>query len=133
MHRSIFLLFILGLAIVPWKLIDICVAHPSGHDHPHIFGKLTPCEVRAKEIRDTEETGIWPVMTCHTFIISVDDFQSPKESQFKIDEKQHVFPISNFQLVSLDYPREPNSMPPELHCRSATSIGSKLLRAPPVV
>ena len=121
------------MLVIPWRLLGLCIAHPTGHDHPHEFGKLTPCEIRAKDIRDVKETGIWPSMVCHTFIIEVDEFQIQEEESYLVDQKQQFAAYIDLATVALLYPQEPYLMPPDPYCRSATTIGPKQLRAPPIV
>lgn len=131
--KSILLLFIMAMLIAPWSLLDFCIAHPFGHDHHHEPGKPTPCELRAKAIRESNGPIMLPPMDCDKFSVNADDYQAPDDSQVKPTTQTLVVAAVLLDIVRLDYPEEPFPIPPDPKCRSATVISTRQLRAPPLV
>jgi hypothetical protein len=128
--KSILLLFIIGVLVFPWGLIDFCVTHPTGHKHHHHEpGKPTPCELR----KQSEGTAYWPPMDCRKFSVSTDDYQAPDKFQIKPTYQTLAVVAVLLELVTISFPKEPFLFPPEPKCRSATIISVNALRGPPLV
>jgi hypothetical protein len=66
-----------ALMALPWRAIDLCLAHPGGHEHHHAPGELSPCQARKLA------TGVhyWPPMDCEDLLLQVDDFSVPDPLQ----------------------------------------------------
>lgn len=115
--------------MLPWGILNFCVAHPTGHNHHHEPGEVTPCEMR--KLYKGSTPVVWPPMECYHFLVDTDDFHTvnniktlPTSSEFELVEPNYTNGIEiNIDVVLF---------PPEPRCRSATICGLKNHRAPPL-
>ena len=126
--KSILLLIIMGMVLLPWEAI--CVAHPLGHKHHHHEGP-SPCELR-KNYKG-QYPVFWPPMDCKHINAATDDFQQPQKEQIKPAIQTLAFIAVTLELIQVPYTEQPHLLPPEPRCRSATVITSNSLRGPPFV
>lgn len=127
--KVIGLLFVIGMALFPWKLI--CIAHPFGHSHEHHDpGKLSPCELHRQAAQEGGQ-HILPPMHCKHISPGIDNYQTTEKFQIKPTFQTLVFAAVLFEIIKVDYPEPPFIIPPEPNCRSAPVLSVHSLRAPP--
>jgi hypothetical protein len=133
MHRqkSILLISILGMLLMPWSLLDFCITHPQGHEHAHKPGEPTPCELR-RQYKGNEPFVSAP-MDCYQLSIDADDFQIPNGFQVKPNFPTLIFIADLLDFYRSDYRNEPFPLPPVPRCRSTALISDFHLRGPPLV
>lgn len=128
--KSIFLLSLIGLACLPWALLDFCITHPTG---PHHHGPgPSACELR-KLHRDDQTPGYFPPMHCHKFSMKTDRFQSSEKAV-----KPFAFPALAEQpvlvvIAAIIAPETPVLSPPDPKCNAGPPLAANTLRGPPVV
>lgn len=127
-RKSISLLVIMGMVLLPWEVI--CVTHPLGHKHQHHDGP-SPCELR-KNYKG-EYPVFWPEMDCKHINAITDDFQQTRNEQIKPVVQTLVFVAVTLELIQVPYTEQPHLLPPEPRCRSIPIISSNSLRGPPIV
>jgi len=87
--KTILLLFIIGILILPWQLL--CLAHPFGHEHHHHDGP-SPCELRAQYQGDAP--CFWPPMECKHLSADVGEYQQPMDVKIS-------HPVKAFAIVAI--------------------------------
>lgn len=127
--KSIVLLSLIGLACLPWALLDFCITHPTGHHH-HGPGP-SACELRKMYKGSTP--AYFPPMHCHKFSMKTDRFQSSEKAV-----KPFVFPAlaeqpSLMVLPAIIAPETPVLSPPDPKCNAGPPLATNTLRGPPVV
>jgi len=124
--KSILLLFITGMLLIPWE--TICTTHPLGHKHHHHDGP-SPCELR-KNYKG-EYPVFWPPMNCGHIKNLTNDFTHPQKEQIKLTVQTLAVVAVFFEHIHITYSEEPCLLPPDPKCRSATTISVNTLRGPP--
>ncbi len=125
--KSIFLLSIISMMLLPWQLM--CMAHPMGHAHHHAPGELSPCEQR----RLYKETSVWPPMDCYKLSINADDYQLPQNDKLTPSVQTLAVTAVLLELIKVDLPENVFIPLPDPKCHSRPPPSSNLLRAPPIV
>lgn len=126
--KSILLLFIMGMMMLPWQLV--CIAHPFGHHH-HQHDGPSPCELR-RQYQGTEPV-FWPQMDCEHVSALIDDYQLPQtEKVIPTLQTLAVTAILFDHLIIQKY--ECNFIPiPEVHNNSDPPLTSISHRGPPFI
>lgn len=125
--KTIFLLSIILLMLMPWQLM--CMAHPMGHTHHHAPGELSPCEQR----RLCKETSVWPTMDCYKISINTDYYQLPQSDKLTPPVQTLIVAAVLPELIEADLPEDVFIPLPDPKCHSGPPRPSNLLRAPPIV
>lgn len=129
--KIILLLFILGLVITPWKLIDFCAAHPLGHEHHHHHDGPSPCELR--KMHKGNEPALFPPMECLKFIVDVEAYDSPQQIQIKPAYETLAVLSSLCKLINVSLPEIPLIRESNPQCNSGPPLESFSLRGPPIL
>ena len=124
--RSIFLVNIIFMMLLPWQLM--CMAHPMGHAHHHVPGELSQCEQR----KLCKETSIWPPMDCHNISITADDYQLPQNDKLTSSVQALAIVLLLTRLVQTDLTEDILFPLPDPRCHSGPLLLSNSLRAPPL-
>lgn len=127
--KSILLLFVLGLTLVPWQ--SICTTHPFGHDHHGHDGPST-CELHAMVAQQPGE-HLLPPMDCTHISDATDEYNQTQVERIVPTIQQVAVAAVLFDLVSFEITEQPFLLPPEPKCRSATLLSDSPLRAPPFI
>ena len=125
MRRARSLLFLLLATVLPWKSIDLCVAHPLGE--PHHDG-LSTCEKRALW---KGGPAVWPPMHCQEFSMNTDNYVGMDQVTVERPQTELSIPLP-LLLVAVECNDEPEFIePPVPRCRSHPLIAAHALRGPP--
>ena len=104
------------------------MAHPSGHNHKHEVGELSPCQIRTAN----RKLSYWPPMTCLRLAIDVESAEIPKQDFLKISADNNIIlRKSLFDVVNLL--ESPFLKLPDPLANSDPPRKGILLRGPPIV
>jgi len=127
--KSILLLIILGITILPWQMV--CAEHPFGEHHQEHDGP-SPCELRRIALQKPGE-HLLPPMECENITSLVADYNSTEVNKIVPTVQIVAILAVVFDLVVFEHQEQPFLTPPDPNCRSATLLSDSPLRAPPLV
>ncbi len=127
--KSILLLFIMGMTILPWQLM--CIAHPFGHEHHEHDGPST-CELHEMAAQQPGE-HLLPPMECEHISDVTDDYNQAQVERIVPTIQLVAVVAVVYDLVGFEITENPFLLPPNPKCRSATLLSDSPLRAPPLV
>ncbi len=127
--KSILLLFIMGMTILPWQLM--CIAHPFGHDHHEHDGPST-CDLHLMAAQLPGE-HLLPPMDCAHFSDATDDYNQTQVERIVPTIQLAAVIAVLFDSFGFEITQQHFLLPPDPNCRSATLLSDSPLRAPPLV
>ncbi len=129
-RKSIVLLFVFAMVIIPWRALDFCITHPLGHQHHHDSDHPSPCQLR--KLYKDDGPAIFPPMKCYRVALDTQEYQPTDEIELSIESQILVAVHIERQNVWIAFNNVP-PLPPEPKCRSATVFKLNKHRGPPFV
>lgn len=130
--KSILLLMVMAISLLPWSMLDICPLHPEGHEGHHGSCESGMMDEHHEPMADEEAQATLMASPCTTLSAATDDYTTNPHLTVPTISQYAVLAVL-LDLIQWEQPEQAFFPTPDPQSNSDPPLGINALRGPPIV